>query len=93
MANATFVEGECDDSITIQYPSNHIKHWNRKVSITIKEGYTPSERQWIGDRTQLRKLIEALQEFESKLGPKKDDASNLPPMSNKVEGGGHFGLG
>lgn len=25
--------------------------------------------------------------------PKKDDAINLPPISNKVEGGGHFGLG
>lgn len=24
---------------------------------------------------------------------RRDDASNLPPMSNKVEGGGHFGLG
>ncbi len=27
------------------------------------------------------------------LESRNNDASNLPPMSNKVEGGGHFGLG
>ena len=31
--------------------------------------------------------------FELTISSKKDDASNLPPISNKVEGGGHFGLG
>ncbi len=48
---------------------------------------------WCGNRDQLRELIETLQKFEHNLGPKKNDASNLPPMSNKVEGGSHFGLG
>lgn len=37
--------------------------------------------------------IKAMTPYPPKLEPKKDDASNLPPMSNKVEGGGHFGLG
>ncbi len=27
------------------------------------------------------------------LESRNNDASNLPPISNKVEGGGHFGLG
>ena len=27
------------------------------------------------------------------LAGSRNDATNLPPMSNKVEGGGHFGLG
>lgn len=35
-------------------------------------------------------LLEAITQSSPKS---KGDATNLPPMSNKVEGGGHFGLG
>lgn len=80
-----------DEPIVIEAPASFGQAIGGVVSISVWED--GGMNTWIGDRAQLRKLIEALQEFESKLEPKKNDASNLPPMSNKVEGGGHFGLG
>lgn len=75
-----------DEPIVIEAPASFGQAIGGVVSISVwEDGGTNT---WIGDRAQLRKLIEALQEFEAKL-----NASNLPPMSNKVEGGGHFGLG
>lgn len=80
-----------NEPIDIEEPIDINVEMGAVVSLVIHEDGDSSG--WCGNREQLRKLIEALQEFESKLEQKKDDASNLPPMSNKVEGGGHFGLG
>jgi hypothetical protein len=90
--NTVEIPDVLDEPICIQSVSHDAVTAAFDAVIAISVYEDGDHNTWCGNREQLKRLIKSLQEFESALPP-IDDASNLPPMSNRVEGGGHFGLG
>lgn len=89
MANQNNEDGTVGVGVAI------LDNGNKVACVFRKDGGIETVIRLAYDRKGVDLVIAALERCKLHFPEETNtnDASNLPPMSNKVEGGGHFGLG